>query len=109
MLILGSATWSVSDKELALETGARLLELNKEVNEYISLSGTTIESEILSIMNEKAAEVTEPEPQEPELATIDWDDAGFIATPTAFLMTTMYWTILYGSCSTSDLMRLPGS
>ena len=84
MLILGSATWSVSDKELALETGARLLELNKEVNEYISLSGTTIESEILSIMNEKAAEVTEPEPQEPELVTIDWDDVSFIGNITAF-------------------------
>lgn len=88
MLILGSATWSVSDKELALETGARLLELNKEVNEYISLSGTSIESEILSIMSEKVVDATEtetePEPQEPEPIEFDWDEAGLINNITAF-------------------------
>ncbi len=88
MLILGSATWSVSDKELALETGARLLELNKEVNEYISLSGTSIESEILSIMSEKAVDATETEtetePQEPEPIEFDWDEAGLINNITAF-------------------------
>ena len=84
MLILGSATWSVSDKELALETGARLLELNKEINGYISVSETSVESEILAIMSEKAAEVSETEPPEPDPVTVDWNDEGLINNIKAF-------------------------
>ncbi|MBP3857710.1 MAG: hypothetical protein IK990_19075 [Ruminiclostridium sp.] len=86
MLVIGSATWGVPDKEKALTLSARFIELNNDVSGYISVSDTSVESEILAVMSEKASETTETEQEifQEEPASIDWDDTVLIGNITAF-------------------------
>ena len=86
MLILGSSTWGVPEKENALTAGARFIELNNEIAGYIEASDTSVESEILAIMSENAskAEETEAEVAEEEHIEVNWDDTALIDNITAF-------------------------
>ncbi len=86
MLILGSATWGVPEKEATLTAGARFIELNNEIAGYIDASDTTIESEILAIMSENATdtEETEDDAAQEQPIEINWDDTALIGNITAF-------------------------
>ena len=86
MLILGSATWGVPEKENALTAGARFIELNNEISGYTEASDTSVESEILAIMSENASkdEETETDTAEEEHISINWDDSALIDNITAF-------------------------
>ena len=86
MLILGSATWGVPEKENALTAGARFIELNNEISGYIEASDTSVESEILAVMSENASksEETESEIVQEEPVAINWEDGALIDNITAF-------------------------
>lgn len=86
MLILGSATWGVPEKESALTAGARFIELNNEISGYIEKSDTSVESEILAVMSENTSksEETEDEAAQEQQVEINWDDTAFISNITAF-------------------------
>lgn len=90
MLVLGHTTWSTDDKEKALILASDYMTHYKEINNYMEISGTTIESEILSIMNNNAVSTTVDESNIPDEETeetpieINWDDEGLINNITAF-------------------------
>lgn len=86
LLTIGTTTWNEEDKAKALALASEFILRLEEVNEYISISGTDVESEILEIMNKENSEntiKTTVEEEKPNI-TINWEDDAFINSVKAF-------------------------
>lgn len=96
---LGVATWSASDKEQAVILTSDYIDIVREIDGYISLSGTTIDNEILNALQttvpvEELPETTEettieittqpPVIEEPPVIEIDWGDEAMIESIKTF-------------------------